>query len=587
MDMSSTMSVESLREVLDLLLAGGYFRARLPSVTPFDKIVGGLSWAITMSSVDINFNLFFSEELKLGDKIALGEQIEASLKKMKCPHPLQAHQIQGLDLDALLPVVRWLVKQVIATRAEFGDVTRAYALYRHGTQYADVCDAVKEQLEGAKKNVEMLEKLAAKYRPMRTLRRRADVAPAEGAGAQERARWTLMEYGHRGLVQRYSPASTTSASTAAGTTASGSAAEGTAAASIDEDDATTMLTDASGGVSGAFAAGLVSMRGDEIAAAVSQAELGDGIGERLVAHSRKVAALEAARDTAEERASAAEARAKEAANALSDVQAEVANHKSAAEEARASVQNARAAAAANGTSEQLEAVVSKLRDVDAASARVKAYKAECRASLADLQAEAEAATSAAPLLSAEQASRIAEVDETYNAEMEKLSAARGAAARRQRAIDSLRRKLDAVPTRAELLQFERRFVELYEEVQAKLQETRRHYDTHNTLASELGFVTKEYSLLSSIKDQFSTATQSAETRANLVETLHGIFGSVTKLLEKTESKLAESVRLSALSDAQFASASERVREYNTRVRDLQSLSLSLERLYAQAKQHQL
>ena len=77
------MSVESLREVLDLLLAGGYFRARLPSITPFDKIVGGLSWAITMSSVDINFNLFFSEELKLGDKIALGEQIEASLKKMK------------------------------------------------------------------------------------------------------------------------------------------------------------------------------------------------------------------------------------------------------------------------------------------------------------------------------------------------------------------------------------------------------------------------------------------------------------------------------------------------------------------------
>ena len=100
-------------------------------------------------------------------------------------------------------------------------------------------------------------------------------------------------------------------------------------------------------------------------------------------------------------------------------------------------------------------------------------------------------------------------------------------------------------------------------------------------------MTKEYSLLSSIKDQFSTATQSAETRANLVETLHGILGSVTKLLEKTESKLAESVRLSALSDAQFASASERVREYNTRVRDLQSLSLSLERLYAQAKQHQL
>jgi len=31
---------------------------------------------------------------------------------MKCPHPLQAHQIQGLDYPAVFPVVRWLVKKV-------------------------------------------------------------------------------------------------------------------------------------------------------------------------------------------------------------------------------------------------------------------------------------------------------------------------------------------------------------------------------------------------------------------------------------------------------------------------------------------
>ena len=42
--------------------------------------------------------------------------------------PLQAHQIQGLDYPALFPVVQWLVKRVLATREEFGDRLRAFAL---------------------------------------------------------------------------------------------------------------------------------------------------------------------------------------------------------------------------------------------------------------------------------------------------------------------------------------------------------------------------------------------------------------------------------------------------------------------------
>jgi hypothetical protein len=45
-------------------------------------------------------------------KIQLSENIEKSLVMMKCPHPLQAHQIQGLDYPAVFPVVRWLVKKV-------------------------------------------------------------------------------------------------------------------------------------------------------------------------------------------------------------------------------------------------------------------------------------------------------------------------------------------------------------------------------------------------------------------------------------------------------------------------------------------
>ena len=48
---------------------------------------------------------------------------------MRCPFPLQAHQIQGLDYPAIFPVVRRLVKRVIATREELGDRTRSFAAF--------------------------------------------------------------------------------------------------------------------------------------------------------------------------------------------------------------------------------------------------------------------------------------------------------------------------------------------------------------------------------------------------------------------------------------------------------------------------
>ena len=116
-------------EIAELLLNGGYFRARIPSLPPFDKIVGGLAWSITASNVDVDVDLFYDDDIKMGQKLKLGESVERALRRMRCPFPLQAHQIQGLDYPAIFPVVRWLVKRVIATREELGDRTRSFAAF--------------------------------------------------------------------------------------------------------------------------------------------------------------------------------------------------------------------------------------------------------------------------------------------------------------------------------------------------------------------------------------------------------------------------------------------------------------------------
>jgi hypothetical protein len=52
----------------------------------------------------------------MGHRIKLSENITRALKRMKCPFPLDAHQIQGgvagADYPNIFPVIQWLVKKV-------------------------------------------------------------------------------------------------------------------------------------------------------------------------------------------------------------------------------------------------------------------------------------------------------------------------------------------------------------------------------------------------------------------------------------------------------------------------------------------
>ena len=58
-------------------------------------------------------------------------------------------------------------------------------------------------------------------------------------------------------------------------------------------------------------------------------------------------------------------------------------------------------------------------------------------------------------------------------------------------IARLSRAIDDVPTRSELIQYERRFVELYDQVARKLDETRKYYETYNMLVACKDLLSKE------------------------------------------------------------------------------------------------
>ena len=58
-------------------------------------------------------------------------------------------------------------------------------------------------------------------------------------------------------------------------------------------------------------------------------------------------------------------------------------------------------------------------------------------------------------------------------------------------VASTTRTIDDIPTRTELIQYERRFAELYQQVAWKLEETRKYYSFYNHLQTSLSFIQTE------------------------------------------------------------------------------------------------
>jgi len=86
-------------------------------------------------------------------------------------------------------------------------------------------------------------------------------------------------------------------------------------------------------------------------------------------------------------------------------------------------------------------------------------------------------------------------------------------ARKTQQCHVLKRKIDDVASRAELVQYERRFVELYEQIASNLEETRRYYTKYNTLTDTHKFLTKEISILNSISGKYSAVSASETQKA--------------------------------------------------------------------------
>jgi hypothetical protein len=210
-------------EIIEILLTAGYFRARINTLSEFDKVVGGLCWCLISSGEAVDVDILFQENSTIGQKIALSEAIVNALRKMGCPAMLQPHQIQGgvggSDYPALQLVIVWLVKKYFERRGEREQQLRAFSTFQFSKNY-QIPD------EGTSGSSDTFLKILGRNKATRLYRRNESAGESE----ETKVRSCLLEFGESFSVGGAGGSGAGAAGSGAGTnvSAGGGANDGSA-----------------------------------------------------------------------------------------------------------------------------------------------------------------------------------------------------------------------------------------------------------------------------------------------------------------------------------------------------------------------
>ncbi|GAA6219766.1 coiled-coil domain-containing protein 93 isoform X2 [Lates japonicus] len=573
-----------LAEILELLLAAGYFRARIKGLSPFDKVVGGMTWCITTCNFDIDVDLLFQENSTIGQKIALTEKIVSVLPKMKCPHRLEPHQIQGLDFIHIFPVIQWLVKRAIETREEMGDYVRAYSISQFQKTHSLPED--EEFLHRKDKAVKAVLDVLNVYKPQRKYRRQRDAGQL--LDEESRVHSTLLEYGRRYGFSKQSKQDKVDAGKALMDSGSQLVPSGMAEVSEEEDlqaaeemriktlmTSMAAMANEEGKLTASAVGQIVGLQSEEIKQIASeyaekQSELtSEERSERygpLQQHRRAVASLskQIQQKTKElEELQAKHAEVKTGCDEAKRKLVEATDHSEKLDKELKSLEEMEEQAD-SGLLEKLRALVTMNENL---KQQEQEFRTHCREEMVRLQQNIEELKMASGQDTEEERERNQLIDKQYNTDREKLQKIRLLMARRNREIAILQRKIDEVPSRAELTQYQKRFIELYSQVSATHKETKQFFTLYNTLDDKKVYLEKEVNLLNSIHDNFQQAMSSAAAKEQFLRQMEQIVEGIKQSRIKMEKKKQENkMRRDQLND-EYLELLDKQRLYFKTVKD--------------------
>jgi hypothetical protein len=175
---------------------------------------------------------------------------------------------------------------------------------------------------------------------------------------------------------------------------------------------------------------------------------------------------------------------------------------------------------------------------DSLKGQESAFKASCKAQMQDYTGRIKAIDDTLDETT-EENRKLHDIEDMYEKVMLKYNRLRQLLAETNIDISNTSRTIDDIPTRTELLQYERRFVELYQQVAWKLDETRKYYALYNTLDSTLNFLQKEVKLLNSVSDNFNEAMRSHESKREYLKQFQTIVKGVEDSLVRQEGTLVQ------------------------------------------------
>lgn len=136
----------------------------------------------------------------------------------------------------------------------------------------------------------------------------------------------------------------------------------------------------------------------------------------------------------------------------------------------------------------------------------------------------------------EDANTVAENKALLESEKQNLAKIRIKVSKKTRQVIVLNRALD-VPSRSELAQYQRRFLELYTQVSAKHKETKQFFTLYNTLNDSKQYIEKEKTLLNSIYENFSSSMSSPNVRDQFLKQFESIVMGIKENKTRVQKRL--------------------------------------------------
>ncbi|KAL0488298.1 hypothetical protein AKO1_015477 [Acrasis kona] len=537
--------IQRYNNIIDVLLAAGYFRVRIATLSPFDKVIGGLCWCISNSNVDVDVDVGFEEDSNIGQKIKVSEKVVNSLKRMKCPNKIQSFQIQGLDFAAIYEVLQWLVKKVFETREENRVAIKRYSELLFGRDYELPVDT--EQTEKFQKALPYMNSVKDVYKPKRKYKRSDQINYSEWGHVQS----VLLEYGreYKNLDKEQQAQQQQQQQQQAlrrkSVKLDQAATQSTQLATppqpeIDLDALKKNLTDttielSSMSVNKIFELHSEAIKKENEIYQKATEELTEKLPQEDVLHQLKVTQLHKQAQVLKNQYKEKKQEFEELKTKVEASNEELEKYRNYNDKLQDKLEQIAERINSNVDKEAYARIQKLVALNEALKKQDIDFRNYCKTQMAAYKEQT--------LLLESQMNQDANSDilSAHQADLLRIRQLRKLLSNKNKQVAILQRQLDEVPSGPELSQYERRFTDLHGQLALQFDETRKYYDTFNTLSETKKYLEMEDSLLNSISEYFqkSLVSKAKEYKPWMVGQVEKSVDAVRRNKEYVDKKLRD------------------------------------------------